>query len=180
MLWIDRFEKLGRLVLWLVIAMVLVVILVAYANQRQAEAELRESLQKARAELVEMSKPDAKKPTRLAFASMGVFMSALNLSNATGQLWFTNVSPRVGFVCVRGVATNPTTQKTSQSLPACQEVGAYASTVRMTVMFAGGELANVCQKSQCDLRVEDVPATDAEKVEASTIPPSLHVPVSVP
>jgi hypothetical protein len=109
-----------------------------------------------------------------------VFMSALNLSNATGQLWFTNVSPRVGFVCVRGVATNPTTQKTSQSLPACQEVGAYASTVRMTVMFAGGELANVCQKSQCDLRVEDVPATDAEKVEASTIPPSLHVPVSVP
>jgi hypothetical protein len=172
MLWIDRLEKLGRLVLWLVIAMVLVVIQVAYSNHRRAEAELRESLQEARAELVEMSKPKAKKPTRLAIASMGTFMSGLNLSNSTGQLWFTNVSPRVGFVCVRGMATNPATQKTSRSLPACQEVGAYASTVHMTVMFAGGELAEVCQKSRCALRIEDEPATDAEKlVEANSSPP---------
>jgi hypothetical protein len=70
MVWIDRLEKLGRLFLWLAIASVLVGVPIALAQQRRGEAELREALQKAEAQLAEALKP--KKPVRLSDSFDGV------------------------------------------------------------------------------------------------------------
>jgi len=171
MLWIDRLEKLGRLILWLVIAMVLAIVPYAYAKQRQAEAELKEALEKARGELVEMSKPKARRASRLSIHSIGGFQWGLNRSNATGHLLFTNASPRAGFVCVRGTATNPATQKSTESLAACQEVGAYASAVHLTFTFLESDLTRVCGSAPCSLEIEDVPLTEAETFGANASPP---------
>ncbi len=159
--WIDRFEKLGRLLLWLTLSTVLVALPVAFTKQHRGEQELRESLQKAEAKLADALAP--KKPPRLALVSMGSLLSSLSQSTATGHLWFTNVSPRAGVVCVQGVAGNRAIQMISTSLPACQEVGAYASAVHMTVMFAGGDLAAACGKAECDLTFREAPTTEAEK-----------------
>jgi hypothetical protein len=152
MLWIDRFEKLGRLLLWLTISLVLVALPVAVAKRNLGEQELRESLQKAEANLAEALKPKKpEKPARLPLNSMGDIFRSLNQSTATGDLWFTNVSSRAGVVCVQGLTGNLATRKTVSSLPACQEVGAYASAVHMTVMFPGKNLAEACKNTSCDL-----------------------------
>jgi hypothetical protein len=79
------------------------------------------------------------------------------LDGSTGRLWFTNVSSRAGVVCVVGIATNPTTKTSTESLPACRSITAYATNVEITVMFAGGDLRSVCQGVSCSLRFEDVP-----------------------
>jgi hypothetical protein len=168
MAWIDRFEKLGRLLLWLTLSMVLVALPVAFAKRHRGEQKLAEALQKAEANLAEALKP--KKPARLALGSMGAFLSSLNQSAATGHLWFTNVSPRSGVVCVHGVAGDPATRRVSTSLPACQEVGAYASAVHMTVMFAGGDLAEACGKTACPLTFTEAPTAEAEA------PPLVRLP----
>jgi hypothetical protein len=160
MLWIDRFEKLGRLLLWLAISFILVVLPLAVAKRHRGEQELRESLQKAEVKLADALTP--KKAARLALVSMGSFLSSLNQSTATGHLWFTNVSPRAGVVCVQGVAGNRAIQMTSTSLPACQEVSAYASAVHMTVMFAGGDLADACGKTACSLTFGEAPTEAAQ------------------
>jgi hypothetical protein len=173
MLWIDRFEKLGRLIMWLAITLVLVGVPVALAKQRRGEAELRdgevelrETLQRTKAQLAEALRPT--KPTRLMISSMGPIMYWLNPATATGAVTFTNVSARVGVVCITGLAKNPETQKTSESLPACHEVGAYASGIHFTVAFESGDLANVCGKTKCKFEFRDVPQTAAE--EAALLP----------
>src|ERR1039457_2548981 len=117
MLWIDRFEKLGRLLLWLAMASAMVILPVAFTRHGREQEKLREALQKAEAQLADALKP--KKPTRLLSSSMGSVLYGLNQATATGYLSFTNVSTRAGVVCVFGVAKNPETQKTSESLPAC-------------------------------------------------------------
>ncbi len=166
MLWIDRFEKFGRLLLWLTIASVLLALSLAHAKQRRGEAELREALQKANAQLAEALKP--KRPARLMFSSMGPVLYGLNQATATGHLSITNVSTRAGVVCVFGMAKNPETQKTTESMPACHEVGAYASAIRIAVEFASGDLANVCGKTKCELEIRDVPQTPAEEAAGET------------
>ena len=161
--WIDRFEKLGRLLLWLTISLVLVAMPVAFVKRHRGEQELRESLQKAEVQLAEALKPrKPEAPARLPLSSMGTFLSSLNQSTAAGHLWFTNVSSQAGVVCVQGVAGNPATRKFSTSLPACHEVGAYASAVHITVMFAGGDLAEACGKTACRLTFVEA-TTDVEK-----------------
>jgi len=89
---------------------------------------------------------------------MGNWFSAINYTAAEGTLWFTNVSPRSGTVCVIGLAQDPEVSvKTSVSMPACVEVHAYASGVHMPLMFAGSDLTAACPKSNCRLTFKEAP-----------------------
>jgi hypothetical protein len=161
--WIERVERVGRFVLWLALASAAVIAPLSYIRQRRAEAEQREAARveaqaeaakKAAEELAE--KQEKKTEKSLSLAAMGQFLVGLDVATAEGHVWFTNVSPRAGVICVVGIAENQTTQKTSTSLPACHDVPAYGSAIRVPLMFAGGDLKGVCQtQGACRLEVKD-------------------------
>jgi hypothetical protein len=158
--WIDRGEKLARLLLWLALAAAMLIVPIEYIKQRRFEAEVRESVrredvERARREKVaaEAAKAQAEKSIRMSPSGAQLML----LDGSTGRLWFSNVSSRAGVVCVVGIATNPTTKASTESLPACKAITAYATNVEIAVMFAGGELRSVCQGVSCSLRFEDVP-----------------------
>jgi hypothetical protein len=163
---LDRIEKLGRIVLWLAISSACVIAPITYLKLQSAAAEMaeasrkadaEEAAKKAQAELDERSG----KTQRLPLATMGTFLDSLGA--AQGQIVFTNVSSRSGFLCVVGVARNRTTGKATSSIPACKAVSPYDSTVVLSMMFAGGEMGTVCPNSSCDLEVVDAPqAVDTE------------------
>jgi hypothetical protein len=161
--WIDRIEKIGRVILWLSIASACVIAPIEYVRLHKTEVELREAARQADEELkaAEKAEKAAHEPHRLAFASMRAhFMSALvpSAPGEQGKVWFTNVSPRTGIVCVYGVATSHTTKRESTSLPTCTSIAAYAAPVHLSLMFAGGDLLDVCPKQgDCDLTIEDAP-----------------------
>jgi hypothetical protein len=162
MQWIDRLERIGRIVLLLSIAAAFVIAPIEYTRQHRIEAEWRDASLKAEHESrVEAEKTDlaAHELHRLSLASMGSFLSALVPSAAGGDqgtVWFTNVSPRTGFLCVYGKATNRSTQRTTSSLPSCANIAAYASTAHLSLMFAGGELRDACPKQgDCDMVLHD-------------------------
>jgi hypothetical protein len=171
MVWIDRVEKLSRVILWLSIASACVLAPITYMRNRRTEAEERDAARRAdeaAKAAVERADKAAHEPHRLAIASMGVYMSSLvpGAPGGQGNIWFTNVSSRTGFLCVYGVATNRGTKQTSRSIAACADVHAYASTEHLSLMFAGGELSGVCPKQgDCDLAFVDAP-------EAKEIPPA--------
>src|SRR4051812_27675381 len=132
---IDRLEKIGRLILWLCLAGCTVAVPVGLHIQTRQAADLAE---RTRLD-VERATAQAEKvknaaPVRLTLESMGLVMRAADNSH-TGFVWFTNVSPRSGVVCIQGTATNSRTKESAHSLPACQEVGPYASAMSMKLMF---------------------------------------------
>jgi hypothetical protein len=95
---------------------------------------------------------------RLKLDSLRPVMSGLVAAQSIGKLWFTNVSPRSGVVCVQGTAVNEKTKRSARSLPACTKVEPYASAVAMELMFAGQELAPVCpDQSACRLVIDEAP-----------------------
>jgi hypothetical protein len=159
MLWIDRLEKLGRLLLWLALAATIVLVPIGLAKERRTEADtvarVKDATRASEEKLAALEKSQADKTQRITLASIGTWLSALSVDSATGQMWFTNVSPRAGYVCVVAEATNPTTHATSLSLPGCAEVPAYASGVRITVMFAGRDLSDNCKAGACSLSIKD-------------------------
>ena len=157
MLWIDRFEKVGRLVLWLTLASTVVILPLEYIKQKRSESQLQEAARKEALALEKELKAKAEKSDRLPLAGMFPLMRALNTANASGYVWFTNVSPRAGVVCVTGLATNPTTKQVASSLPACISVLPYASGVELKLMFAGGELRDTCKNVDCAFSVTDTP-----------------------
>ena len=158
MLWIDRFEKIGRLVLWLTLASTVVIAPIEYIKQKRAEEQMQEAARKEFVAAERAAKDKAAKSERISLRSMGLIMRALSVPNASGHVWFTNVSSRTGVVCINGTATNPTTKASTDSLGACVPVGPYASQVEMKVMFAGGELAALCpQTVSCALNLNDLP-----------------------
>lgn len=74
-----------------------------------------------------------------------------------GNLWFTNVSPRTGSLCVVAQAKDPDlTIKTAESIPACADVGAYAS-VHLQFTFASSDLSAACPKANCKLTYAEAP-----------------------
>jgi hypothetical protein len=162
--WIDRFEKLGRLVLWLSLSVLLVGFPVSYANQRRGEAELHEALKRAEAKLAEAAKP--RPVERLRLSSMGNYMYGLNQATGVGHITFSNASPRSGVVCALGWAKNAASGKRVASLPVCQRMEAYASLADLKIVFAGGDLDAVCGKAKCELDVEDLPLNEGEKEAA--------------
>jgi len=62
-------------------------------------------------------------------------------------------------VCILGVAKNPATQRTTSSLPSCLDVAPYTTGIKMSLAFAGRELADVCPGNGaaggCTLTVTD-------------------------
>lgn len=158
MLWIERLEKLGRLLLWLVLAGTIAIVPVAYINARRAETALQETirkeeLQRAKAEKAEKEK--AEKSERLPLSTVQPALMALD--GAKGNLWFTNVSNRSGFLCVVGVATNPSSKQSTESMAACKLVTPYASNIELTVVFAGADLRFICKETTCSLSFKDAP-----------------------
>jgi hypothetical protein len=158
--WVDGIEKGARVLLWLSIASVCVLVPIGYIGQKRTETEaeiaMREALKNAEAKVEGIEKANA--PHRLSLASMGTWFSAINYTTAEGSLWFTNVSPRAGTLCVVGMAQDPElSMKTATSLPACLEVRAYASGVHVSFMFAGSDLTTACPKSNCRLTFKEAP-----------------------
>ncbi len=116
---IDRIEKLSRVALWTSLAAACVLLPVEYIRQRRLDSELKDAAKRAEEKAAAFERSmDAlkekleKKPQRMALAAMGAFMSSLNVSNAEARVFLGNVSPRSGFVCILGVATNPSTSFT--------------------------------------------------------------------
>lgn len=163
--WLDRIETTARVLLWLAIASACVIVPIAYISQKRAEtkaeADLQEAVKKAEAKVDELAKEkETNKPHRLALASIGTYMSSIDYSTAQGNLWFSNVSAHGGIICVVAVAQDPEVAiRTSTSLPACHEVGAYASAVHVPLMFAGGDLSAACPKSNCRLTFKEATET---------------------
>jgi len=154
---LDRTEKVVRILLWMSIASACVIVPIEYIGQKRAatkaEAELQEAVKKAEAKAEDLEKHlhDAKSH-RVTLASMGPYLASINYSTAQGNLWFTNVSPHAGVMCIVGLVKDPDAPgKPSESIPACQEVGAYASAVHVPLMFGGGDLVGACPKSNCRL-----------------------------
>ena len=157
MLWIERVEKLGRLVLWLTLAAAVVLVPVEYIKQRRAETQLQET-QRLEAKAIEKElKAKAEKSDRLPLKGMPSVMRSLNVQSASGHVYFTNVSPRSGYVCITGIATNGSTKETTTSMPSCVAVAPYASMVEVKLLFAGSELEAVCKTGGCNLGLEDTP-----------------------
>jgi hypothetical protein len=160
--WIDRIEKLGRLMLWLALAAAVVILPIEYVNSKReatkAEQDLKDEAKKADERADALEKAKAESP-RIALASLGTFLTGINYSKAEGGLYFTNVSPRAGVLCVVGVAQDPGTKETATSIAGCQAVTPYAS-AHLSVEFAGGDLTNTCPKSNCLLTFKE--ATEAK------------------
>lgn len=154
--WIIRLEKIGRLVLWLALAALCVALPLAVDAQtkqqariaEQAAAELKAEQKRA---LAEKQKDEEEKFARLSMKSMGAYLSVLD--GATGRLWFTNVSPRKGYVCVQGTASSPKGE--TSSLASCKHVDTYAS-VQIELAFAGAAIRQLCQPDDCKLSIEEV------------------------
>lgn len=163
---IDRIEKAGRIALWFALASACVILPVEYIRQRRLDSELKDAAKRAEEKAAAFEKSmDAlkekleKKPQRMAASGMGAFMSSLSVGNAEARVWLGNVSPRSGVVCILGVAKNPATQRTTSSLPSCLDVAPYTTGIKMSLAFAGRELADVCPGNGpaggCTLTVTD-------------------------
>jgi uncharacterized membrane protein len=149
--WIDRVEKIGRLMLWLALAAAVVILPIEYVNHKREatkeEQELKDEAKKAEERADALEKAKAENP-RITLASLGGFLSGINYTKAEGGLFFTNVSQRTGVLCVVGVAQDPATKETAESIAGCEAVTPYAS-AHLSVDFAGGDLSNTCPKSNC-------------------------------
>lgn len=154
---VDGLEKAGRLALWLALATAIVLTPLGMRAQakeaaraaEQASADLKAEQKRVRAE---QEKQAAEKLARLSIKSMGELLTGKGAS--TAQVWFTNVSPRSGFVCVIGRAKSPKGE--TSSLPACEHVEPYsAATIKMA--FATDSIAHLCPQFDCAFAVEDAP-----------------------
>jgi hypothetical protein len=168
---IDRLEKVGRLVLWLVISAVLVigfaVVPLQLVRLSSAEAELRDDLRAANAKLADaLEEQREAQGIRLPLEGMGSYISGMNHREAVGKMWFTNVSPRSGVVCIKGIATNDETGESTTSIASCSQVAPYA-TVTMQTMFAGGALERVCPRGAgCSFSVSEVDDVQPDELAA--------------
>jgi hypothetical protein len=158
---VDRLEKIGRLVLWLTLAATCVIIPLEY-TKRQAAAQREVSAAQAKqdalaAQLEEMRAAAAKRasgPERITLASVGPFMHVLNEERARAEIWFTNVSPRAGVICLIAKAQNDASGSHTASLPVCRAVAPYESSINMTFMLAGNSVDSIC-KNGCTLSFVD-------------------------
>jgi len=160
---IARAEKFGRLLLWIALAVTIVLVPIGLAKERKTEADtlarIKEATRATELKFEALEKSVSDKNLRIPFESIGNGLTSLSVENATGQLWFTNVSPRSGHVCVVGEATNVSTHAVTVSLPACAEVVAYASAVRISLPFPAQQLADNCKTGGCGLHVKDAGAS---------------------
>ena len=162
MSWIDRLEKLGRLLLWLAIASVFVIAPLGYAKHDRAEGDLRAALQRAETKLAEATKPGPVE--RLLLTSMPNYVYGLNQATGVGHVTFTNPSRRAGVLCAYARLKNPATSKGISSIPACQQVAAYASLLDVKLLFAGGDVEAICGRTKCEMELLDMPIGEGEQI----------------
>jgi hypothetical protein len=93
---------------------------------------------------------------RLPLASMGAQLTGLT-GNA-GHLFFSNVSPREGFVCAIGTAVNDKVGAHVKSLAACKQVSAFETSIEINLLFPGGDIKTWCPGDSCSLDVAEAPA----------------------
>lgn len=169
---IDQLEKLGRLLMWVVISGVLVVAF-AVVPLRMVEQDdeanaLRAAVRAAEKQLQDaLDAKEEARPKRIPLKGMGTYLSALDESSARGHFWFSNVSPRKGSVCVKGVATNLSGESTD-SLPTCTMVGPY-STANIEMMFAGGWISKNCEGG-CSMEIKSADEFVAEEPSKPAAP----------
>src|SRR5690606_25933254 len=98
-------------------------------------------------------------PELLSIETFGQVLRSFNYRTASGDVWFTNVSPRAGVTCLQGRLSNREGSATA-SLPGCAEIRPYSS-VHIELTFAGGELAKLCPggADDCDLKLGDAQPT---------------------
>ncbi len=126
------------------------------AKAEAAEAELKDAVRKAQDKADEIEKAKKNKSNRITLTSLGTFLSGINYTKAEGGLFVTNVSARIGVLCVIGTAQNPETKDVAVSIAGCQEVTPYSS-AHLSVDFAGSDLSNTCPKSNCLLTFKEAP-----------------------
>jgi hypothetical protein len=158
---VDRLEKIGRFALWVALAALCVLMPIGMYRQHKETTRLadqvRQELAKEKKEAAdrEKDKENEKKPKRLSIKTMGPFL--MGMDGATGHVWFTNASARSGVVCLQGSAAPPGADGAATAIPACEPVGPYATNVKMSLLFAGGEVRAICPKGDCTLSVKDAP-----------------------
>jgi hypothetical protein len=165
---IDQFEKGGRFALWVVLAATVALVPIgafklAMNSARTAEQIRLDAIAQAAKE--KAAKDAESKPARLMFSSLGPAMRALDES--LGLVWFSNASPRAGVVCVYGVASRGSQSTTS--LPTCKAVEPYETNVKLSVMFAGATMKEMCPGGSCELTIKDVPA-EPEPAAVAALP----------
>jgi hypothetical protein len=158
---VDRLEKIGRFALWVALAALCVLMPIGMHRQHKETTRLvdqaREELAKEKKQAAdkEKDKENEKKPKRLSIKTMGPFLSGMD--GATGHVWFTNASARSGVVCLQGSASRQGTDGVATAIPACELVGPYVTNVKMSLLFAGGEVRAICPNGDCTLSVKDAP-----------------------
>jgi hypothetical protein len=182
MRWIDRLEKLGRLVFWLTLAGVCVVGLRSVLARANTMNELRNELSQVRAS-VEAAASRRPEPApvpipRLSLESMGVTMRTLDVGAATGRLFFSNVSSNAGVLCAVATVSSAAGAHT-ESLPECLHVGAYETGKHLVFHFARQALERICKEGDCEINIRN--RADEGTSEVGTPAPSaVAAPAMVP
>jgi len=157
---INGLEKLGRFALWMTISATLIVIPLGVNKSVQESArreQLARSEEQKQAAALAKEKEEEARPKRIKLDDVNPYLLSLNTSTAMGNVYFSNVSPRSGVICLSGTAGDASTGNHTESLPSCLELKAYESNIHMTVVFADSEIKKICPTNKCTLRVEDVP-----------------------
>jgi hypothetical protein len=174
---VDHVEKIGRFVLWISIAIVFALVpLTLYNRDKQAAKDAEQARAEHEREKAELARAkaeerEAKKASVLPLQSMGSFMRLLD--GNTGLVWFSNVSPNDGVVCMKGIASS--NGRSTTSLATCRHVDAYETNIKMSVMFAGADIKALCSPAPCDFA-----AVDATAAREPSVPPAPRVAAKSP
>lgn len=144
----EKIERIARTILWVVLAVSIVAIPLGVLKSKSEVDEVREemkaALKIAEDKIAKLS--EKKEPDLFPLEAVGIYLSGLNHRTAEGGITFTNTSPKSGFLCLKGVATNPSSGTSSESIPDCKEITPYESSINLQFKFASGDLQDVCPK----------------------------------
>lgn len=140
---VDKFEKVTRGVLWLVLSATCVLGLLGHAAQSEAEAraakETQARLEKAAA--AEHAERTAA-PQELRLKDMAQTFERFD--GTTAHLYTANLSARSGVLCVRGQARGET--KVVAGLATCTAVAPYQAPLHIESLLPSGDLSEVCPR----------------------------------
>jgi hypothetical protein len=173
----EKIERIARTILWVVLAVSIVAIPLGVLKRKSEVDSVREEMKAALkiAEYKIAKLSEKKEPDLFPVEAIGIYLSGLNHRTAEGGMTFTNTSPRSGFLCLKGVATNPSAGTTSESIPYCKEINPYESSINLQFKFASGDLQNVCPKED-DCRFSVSPIDRPESKPKKPAPKTAHPP----
>jgi hypothetical protein len=141
--WSDKIEKLARALLWIVLAGVLISVPITIVI---IPLKLYEKFRVEKSKVQEISKENIG-PQAFMLKELDTYRYGLDYVNAEVGLSFTNTSPKKGYLCVTGEASNNTDKKSTKSLPACIDVGPY-ETKYLKLPLRKWELSAICPTEQ--------------------------------